>query len=90
MTFEPGEVVALKSGGQPMTVVLVSESDIDCIWIGEEGEFFHHSIPAVALTSVASEEDHDEEDEGEGESESESDEEDEGGEKARKRGRKAA
>jgi uncharacterized protein YodC (DUF2158 family) len=87
MTFQAGEVVTLKSGGQPMTVVSVSESDVDCIWIGEEGEFFHHSIPAVCLTSVASEEDEDEEDE---EDENEEEGEDESGEKASKRKRKAA
>jgi uncharacterized protein YodC (DUF2158 family) len=52
MTFEPGQVVTLKSGSQAMTVVAVAEEDIDCVWIGEEGEFFRHTIPAVALTAI--------------------------------------
>jgi uncharacterized protein YodC (DUF2158 family) len=90
MTFEPGEVVTLKSGGQPMTVVSVSENDIDCVWIGEEGEFFHHSIPAVALTSVASDEEHDENHDEEDDDDDDEEDEDESGEKAPKRKRKAA
>jgi uncharacterized protein YodC (DUF2158 family) len=57
MTFEPGAVVTLKSGGHPMTVVAVSETDIDCVWMGEEGEFFRETIPAAALIGVASDED---------------------------------
>jgi uncharacterized protein YodC (DUF2158 family) len=52
MTFEPGQVVTLKSGSQAMTVVAVAEEDIDCVWIGEEGEFFRQAIPAVALTAI--------------------------------------
>ena len=91
MTFEPGEIVTLKSGGQPMTVVSVSENDVDCVWIGEEGEFFHHSIPAVALVAVASDEDEDEDDEEHDDEEhDDEDDEDEDSEKARKRKRKAA
>lgn len=68
MTYVAGSVVMLKSGGQPMTVVSASGDDIDCVWIGEEGEFFRHTIPAVAL-EAASNEDDEEEDEEEGEEE---------------------
>jgi uncharacterized protein YodC (DUF2158 family) len=63
MTFEPGEVVTLKSGGQPMTVVSVADADIDCVWIGEEGHFFRETIPAAALTSAEDPEDEDDENE---------------------------
>jgi|EndMetStandDraft_2_1072991.scaffolds.fasta_scaffold559532_2 uncharacterized protein YodC (DUF2158 family) len=63
MTYEAGSVVMLKSGGQPMTVVAASGDDIDCVWIGEEGEFFRHTIPAVALEAAISEDDEEEEDE---------------------------
>ena len=76
MTYEAGSVVMLKSGGQPMTVVAASGDDIDCVWIGEEGEFFRHSIPAVALEAALSEDD-EEEDEEEGEEVAEEEEEEE-------------
>ena len=67
--FEPGQVVTLKSGSQPMTVVSVTEEDIDCVWIGEEGDFFRQVIPAVALTAIDADEE-DTEDEEEADSES--------------------
>ena len=60
MAFEPGDIVMLKSGGQPMTVVATSEDEITCLWIGDEGELFRESIPVVALESVASDDDEDE------------------------------
>jgi uncharacterized protein YodC (DUF2158 family) len=78
MALEPGDVVMLKSGGHSMTVVSVDEEDIDCLWIGDDGQMFRQSIPAVALTLVESleideadetdedEETEDEEDEDEG------------------------
>ena len=60
MTFEPGQVVTLKSGSQPMTVVSVAEEDVDCVWIGEEGDFYRHAIPAVALAAIGADEEEDE------------------------------
>ena len=71
MTFAPGDVVTLKSGGHAMTIVSVGEEDIDCLWIGDDGELFRQSIPAIALTVVeladseetdAAEQDEDDED----------------------------
>jgi uncharacterized protein YodC (DUF2158 family) len=82
MTFEPGEVVMLKSGGQLMTVVASEEGDVDCVWIGDEGHFFRENIPAAALVAVKSG-DHDE-DEDEADEEDESDEEDDTSESKRK------
>ena len=73
MAFEPGDIVMLKSGGQPMTVVAASEDEITCLWIGDEGELFRESIPVVALESVASDDDEDE-DEHEDEDEDEDEE----------------
>jgi uncharacterized protein YodC (DUF2158 family) len=61
MAFEAGNVVVLKSGGQPMTVVAASEDEVECVWIGEEGEFFRHAIPAIALEDAASQDDEEEE-----------------------------
>jgi uncharacterized protein YodC (DUF2158 family) len=52
MTFAPGDIVALKSGGHTMTVVSADESDIDCLWLGDAGELFRQSIPAVALITI--------------------------------------
>src|SRR5271165_2743368 len=49
MKFVPGQVVNLKSGGQPLTVVAVDGDGVECIWLGEEGDLFRESIPAVAL-----------------------------------------
>ena len=49
MKFVPGQVVNLKSGGQPLTVVALDGDSVECIWLGEEGDLFRESIPAVAL-----------------------------------------
>jgi uncharacterized protein YodC (DUF2158 family) len=76
MAFEPGDIVMLKSGGQPMTVVATSEDEITCLWIGDEGELFRESIPVVALESVPTDDDEDD-DEHEDEDEHEDDEDEE-------------
>jgi uncharacterized protein YodC (DUF2158 family) len=73
MAFKPGDVVFLKSGGQPMTVAAVDEDTIECLWIGEEGELFRETIPSVVLTAAPDEEEEEEEEE----DEEEEDEEDE-------------
>lgn len=52
MTFQPGDVVALKSGGQPMTVATVADEGVECIWIGEEGELFRETLPSIVLQAV--------------------------------------
>jgi len=87
MTFEPGEVVMLKSGGRPMTVVSADEEHIDCLWIGEQGQLFRESIPAAALIAIAAEDD-DAEDEAD--EDDETDEEDESDDDSPKRKRKVA
>ena len=61
MAFKPGNVVFLKSGGQSMTVAAVDEDNIECLWIGEEGELFRESIPSVVLTAAPEEEEEEEE-----------------------------
>jgi uncharacterized protein YodC (DUF2158 family) len=82
MTFAPGDVVTLKSGGHPMTVVTAGDEDIDCLWLGDDGELFRQSIPAIALSVIElaendEEEEHEEEDEDEDEDEDDEDEEEE-------------
>jgi Uncharacterized small protein (DUF2158) len=52
MPFAPGDIVALKSGGHSMTVVAVEAEDVDVLWVGDAGELFRQSIPAVALTML--------------------------------------
>ena len=76
MTFEPGEVVMLKSGGQLMTVVASEDEDVDCVWIGDEGHFFRENIPAAALVAVKSGDDEDEADEDEADEDDDADEQD--------------
>ncbi|MFZ5733002.1 MAG: YodC family protein [Pseudomonadota bacterium] len=66
MELKPGDVVILKSGGQPLTVAEVHEDDVACIWIGEEGELFRETLPAAVLELahvVDEDEEHDDEDE---------------------------
>ena len=86
MAFEPGDVVFLKSGGQAMTVAAVDEDNIECLWIGEEGELFRETIPGVALTAAPEEDEEEEEEEGEeDDDEDDEDEDDEDEEKAKRR-----
>ena len=93
MTFAPGDIVALKSGGHSMTVVSAEENGIECLWLGDAGELFRQSIPAVALTVLESEakqeaEEHDEdEDEDDEEDRDDDEDEDERDEKRRAKGR---
>jgi uncharacterized protein YodC (DUF2158 family) len=62
MTFQPGDVVVLKSGGQFMTVSGVSEDEIQCIWIGEEGELFRETLPLAVLRAAEDEIEEDDDD----------------------------
>jgi uncharacterized protein YodC (DUF2158 family) len=44
MTFQPGEIVQLKSGGPLMTIIKVEDAKrITCMWYAQEqGEFRTH------------------------------------------------
>ena len=60
----------------------VSEDNIECLWIGEEGELFRETIPAIVLTAAPDDEEeddeeNDEDDEKDDESEHEDEDEDE-------------
>jgi len=70
MAFGPGDVVFLKSGGQPMTVAAVDEDRVECLWLGEEGGLFRETIPSAVLTAAPAD-DEDELDEEEDEDDSE-------------------
>jgi len=79
MAYAAGSIVVLKSGGQLMTVVSASDDEIECVWLGEDGELFRHAIPAIALEAAPIsdlEHDDDEEDEQDQEDQEEEDAED--------------
>jgi uncharacterized protein YodC (DUF2158 family) len=98
--FAPGQIVNLKSGGQPMTVFAADEDTVECIWLGEGGEFFREPIPTLALeraygsdeddeadaARAATEGDDEDEDDDEDDDEEEDDEEDDEDEDEEARG----
>jgi uncharacterized protein YodC (DUF2158 family) len=90
MAIEPGNVVVLKSGGQPMTVAAVEDNSVECLWLSDEGELFRETITSVALSVVAGIEDEDDdldvEDEDDEENEHEEADEDEDKPSKKKRG----
>lgn len=49
MGLKAGDVVVLKSGGQPLTVAEVNDEMVECVWIGEEGDLFREKLPSVVL-----------------------------------------
>jgi uncharacterized protein YodC (DUF2158 family) len=69
MAYAAGDVVVLKSGGQAMTVISADDDEVECVWLGEEGKFFRHTIPAVALQVAPNEEDEEDDEKGEDEEE---------------------
>ena len=75
MDVKPGDVVILKSGGHPLSVVEVSETTATCVWMGNEGDLFRETLPLVVLELAEAEDD---EEDDEDEDEHEEDEEDEG------------
>ena len=77
MELKAGDVVVLKSGGQPLTVAEVNDQNVECVWIGEEGELFRETLPAVTLELAQIEEEPEEEEDENGEDEEEDDDEEE-------------
>jgi uncharacterized protein YodC (DUF2158 family) len=66
MEVKPGDVVILKSGGHPMSVVEVNETTAACVWMGNEGDLFRETLPVAVLELAepdASEDEEAEEDE---------------------------
>jgi uncharacterized protein YodC (DUF2158 family) len=78
MELKPGDIVRLKSGGFPITITEVNEDTAECVWMGEEGDFFRETLPIVALepaeTDDSDDEEEDEEDADEEDDEEEGDE----------------
>jgi len=69
MELKAGDVVMLKSGGMPLTVADVDGNDIECVWLGEEGDLFRETLPRAVLeiALVIPHEDDEEEEEDEDE-----------------------
>jgi uncharacterized protein YodC (DUF2158 family) len=67
MDLKPGDVVVLKSGGHPLTVVEVKDGNVACVWMGVEGDLFRETLPLAVLELVDEDEDEEEEDEDEDE-----------------------
>jgi uncharacterized protein YodC (DUF2158 family) len=85
MDLKPGDVVTLKSGGHPLTVVEVKEDEVACLWMGGEGDdLFRETLPLAVLERAEHDEDHEDEDDEEEDDEDEDDEKDDE-EKSRKK-----
>ncbi|SFP44430.1 Uncharacterized small protein [Bradyrhizobium sp. Ghvi] len=65
MELKAGDIVMLKSGGQPLTVAEVKGDDVLCIWMGMEGDLFRETLPLATLVQVEEDEEEDEDDEDE-------------------------
>ncbi len=63
MELKAGDIVMLKSGGQPLTVAEVKDEDVLCVWMGMEGDLFRETLPLATLIQVEEDEDEDEEEE---------------------------
>ncbi|TYL86628.1 YodC family protein [Bradyrhizobium cytisi] len=73
MELKTGDVVMLKSGGQPLTVAEVKGDDIVCLWMGSEGDLFRETLPLATLERLEID-DEDDEDEEEDDEDDEDDE----------------
>ena len=74
MDLKPGDVVILKSGGHPLSVVEVNDGNVVCVWMGNEGDLFRETLPLAVLELADSdpsdyEDEDDEEDDDEEETE---------------------
>ena len=62
MELKAGDVVMLKSGGQPLTVAEIKEEEVLCVWMGMEGDLFRETLPLAVLVQVEEDEEEDDED----------------------------
>ncbi|RXH36870.1 MULTISPECIES: DUF2158 domain-containing protein [Bradyrhizobium] len=67
MELKAGDVVMLKSGGQPLTVAEVKQDEVLCLWMGMEGDLFRETLPLAVLDRVEIEDEEEEDDEDEDE-----------------------
>ena len=71
MELKAGDVVMLKSGGQPLTVAEVKAEEVLCLWMGMEGDLFRETLPLATLVQVEEGPDEEEDDEDEDDDEEE-------------------
>jgi uncharacterized protein YodC (DUF2158 family) len=83
MDLKPGDVVILKSGGHPLTVVEVNGGNVACVWMGNEGDLFREMLPLAVLELAEADTSDDEEDDDEEEDEDEEEEEEEEGKRGK-------
>jgi uncharacterized protein YodC (DUF2158 family) len=76
MDLKPGDVVILKSGGHPLSVVEVNEGNVACVWMGNEGDLFRETLPLAVLELAEHDTSDDEEEEEEDDEEDDEDEDD--------------
>jgi uncharacterized protein YodC (DUF2158 family) len=81
MDLKPGDVVILKSGGHPLSVVEVKDDKVACVWMGNEGDLFRETLPLAVLElaepDTSDDEEEDEEDDEEDDEEEDDEEEEE-------------
>ena len=77
MDLKPGDVVILKSGGHPLSVVEVNEGNVSCVWMGNEGDLFRETLPLAVLELADTSDDEEENEEDDEEDDEDEDEEDE-------------
>ena len=70
MDLKPGDVVMLKSGGHPLSVVEVKDGNVACVWMGNEGDLFRETL-TLAVLDLAEHDDEEEDDEEEDDEEEE-------------------
>ena len=53
MTYRPGAIVQLKSGGPAMTVVGPEKEGIRCVWYSEaDGQIHSTNVPSICLDEI--------------------------------------
>jgi uncharacterized protein YodC (DUF2158 family) len=77
MDLKPGDVVMLKSGGHPLSVVEVNDDKVSCVWMGNEGDLFRETLPLAVLELAEPDTSDDDEEDEEDDEEEDEDEEDE-------------
>jgi uncharacterized protein YodC (DUF2158 family) len=77
MDLKPGDVVVLKSGGHPLSVVEVTGGNVVCVWMGNEGDLFRETLPLAVLELAEAADDEEEDDEEEDDEDEDEDEEEE-------------
>lgn len=78
MDLKPGDVVILKSGGHPLSVVEVNDGKVVCVWMGNEGDLFRETLPLAVLELAEHDADDEEEEEDDDEDDEEEEDEDDG------------